>query len=127
VEKTLVLVKPDGVHRHLTGLVMNDLLSAGLSVVWLSFSQMTIVSAAAFYREHADKPFYDALVTHMADPRGVVAMYVTGDDAVERARKVIENVRADYATDVRNNVVHASRTADAAKAELSIMFGAQDE
>jgi nucleoside-diphosphate kinase len=122
-ESTLVLVKPDGVERHLTGRVLQRLHDAGLDVAWIKFCHLTYEAAADLYREHRDKRHFHDLVTHMSSPHGVVALMVFGQDAVACARLAVEHIRHDLAMDRRCNVVHASSSLDEAKRELALMFG----
>lgn len=126
-EHTLVMVKPDGVQRRLTGRVLQLLLRNGLEVPWLSYARLSVITAAALYREHRDKPHYGELIHHMSSPPGVVPMVVCGEDAVGRAREIVMRIRRDLATSRRCNVAHASATVADAEREIALMFGGAQE
>lgn len=122
-QNTLVMVKPDGVQRRLTGRILQLILRNGLEVPWMSYARLSVITAATLYREHIDKPHYGDLVYHMSSPPGVVPMLVCGEDAVNRAREIVLHIRRDLATSRRCNVVHASATIVDAERELALMFG----
>ncbi|HHY91714.1 MAG TPA: nucleoside-diphosphate kinase [Firmicutes bacterium] len=129
MEKTLVLVKPDGVRRGLVGEVIRRLERQGLELAGLKLLRLDRELAAAHYAAHQGKPFYDELLAFITSGP-VVAVAVTGEDAIERVRRLIGDTRAaapgsirgDYATSVTANVVHASDSPAGAVRELALFF-----
>jgi nucleoside-diphosphate kinase len=134
-ERTLVLVKPDGVRRGLTGEVLRRVEAKGYTLVALELRTATRDLLEAHYAEHVGKPFYEPLVDFMSSGP-VVAAVVEGDRVVEGWRALMGttdpttaapgSVRGDLARDwgrkVQENLVHGSDSPDSAAREISIWF-----
>jgi nucleoside-diphosphate kinase len=134
-ERTLVLVKPDGVARGLTGEVLRRIELKGYRLIALELRSATPELLAKHYAEHEGKPFYQPLVDFMlAGP--VVAMVVEGQRVVEGLRSLAGatdptvaapgTIRGDYGRDwggsVQKNLVHGSDSADSAAREIALWF-----
>ncbi len=134
-ERTLVLVKPDGVRRGLTGEVLRRVEAKGYTLVALELRTATRDLLEAHYAEHVGKPFYEPLVDFMSSGP-VVAAVVEGDRVVEGWRALMGttdpttaapgSIRGDLARDwgkkVQENLVHGSDSPDSAAREISIWF-----
>lgn len=131
LEKTLAIVKPDGVTRKLIGTVIERMEKAGLGIIALKMIRMTKEQAKAFYKVHEGKPFYENVTTFMSSGPCVV-MILEGEDAIKRYRKLMGatnyeeaeegTIRRDFATDIEKNVVHGSDSAKTAKYEIGFFF-----
>ena len=135
LERTLVLVKPDGVQRHLVGEVIARLERRGLHLVALKLMRIDQDLAQRHYAEHRGKPFFDGLIDFITSSP-VVAMVWEGDDAVAQVRAVMGatnpssaapgSIRGDLAVNIGNNVVHGSDSPGRAAEEVALFF-APDE
>ncbi|MFC3687847.1 nucleoside-diphosphate kinase [Aquipuribacter hungaricus] len=136
-ERTLVIVKPDGVRRGLTGEVLRRIEAKGYVLVGLRMVEATQEQLAAHYAEHEGKPFYGPLVEFMSSGPVVVAL-VEGHRVVEGFRSLAGSteptasapgtIRGDLGRDwglkVQQNIVHGSDSAESAARETEIWFGA---
>ncbi len=133
MQRTLSIVKPDGVKKNIIGEVINRFEKAGLRVVGLKMIHMTKDQAKGFYIVHKDKPFYDSLTDFMSEGP-VVVMVLEGEGAIEKVRNIMgatnpENaepgtIRADFGTNVERNVVHGSDSPQSAEFEIKYFFNA---
>ncbi len=131
MERTLVLVKPDGVQRGLIGKIISRFESRGLKLAGLKFIQMSDGLAARHYAVHEDKPFYDSLVSYIVSGP-VVAMAWEGSNAISIARKTMGGtnpveadpgtIRGDFGIEIGRNLVHGSDSAENAEYELGLFF-----
>ena len=130
-ERTLVLVKPDGVARGLVGEVISRIERRGLRLAALELRTLDQQTAQTHYAEHRDKPFFGSLVEFITSGP-LVAMVVEGDRAIEAFRQLAGatdplkaatgSIRADFALQVQNNLVHGSDSPDSAKREINLFF-----
>jgi nucleoside-diphosphate kinase len=130
-ESTLLIVKPDGVRRGLIGEVLRRAEEAGLSIEDLRMETIPRDVAEEHYGEHREKPFYEELVGFITGGPVVIAK-VTGEDAIARWRELMGptdpadappgTIRGDLATEITENVVHGSDSADSAARELKLFF-----
>ncbi|MGH7641326.1 MAG: nucleoside-diphosphate kinase [Candidatus Dormibacteria bacterium] len=135
MERTLVLVKPDGVQRGLVGEVVGRLERRGLHLVGLKLAAVDRVLAQRHYAEHQGRPFFDALIDLItASP--VVAMVWEGPNAVAMVRSMMGptnpasappgTIRGDFAIDIGQNVIHGSDSPPRAEQEIDLFFGAEE-
>ena len=132
VQRTFVMIKPDGVRRRLVGEVIRRIESKGYSIGELRSFTITEELARRHYAEHAEKPFFTELVTFITSGP-VVAMVVEGPDAVAGIRQIMGatdplqaapgSLRADYATAITENLVHGSDSPASAAREVALFFG----
>ena len=131
VERTLILVKPDGVQRGLIGEIITRFEHRGLQVTGLKFMNVSSALARAHYKEHVGKPFFKSLVDYITSCP-VVAMVLEGPKAIELCRATIGatdplaatpgSIRGDYGATVGRNLVHGSDGPRAAKREIKLFF-----
>ncbi|MAQ12748.1 MAG: nucleoside-diphosphate kinase [Chloroflexota bacterium] len=131
MERTLVLVKPDGVQRGLIGEVINRLEQRGLKLVGMKLMEVDDALARQHYGEHVDRPFFGGLVEFITSAP-VVAMAWEADDAVEAVRNTMGQtnptssppgtIRGDLGLDIGRNLVHGSDSPESAQRELSLFF-----
>jgi len=131
MERTFVMVKPDGVRRALSGEVIRRYEDRGLKIVAMRLEQLTEDIAKTHYGEHAERPFFSDLVAHVISGP-VVLMVLEGENAIAAARKIngatnpIEaepgTIRGDYALEITENIVHGSDALETAKREIEIFF-----
>lgn len=131
VERTLILVKPDGVRRGLVGEVISRFERLGFTILDLKMVRMDRAMAEKHYAEHVGKPFYEDLVTYIISGP-VVAMALEGESAVEVVRKVMGatdakkaapgTIRGDFCVGITENLVHGSDSPESALRELELFF-----
>jgi nucleoside-diphosphate kinase len=135
MERTLVLVKPDGVRRGLTGEVLRRIEAKGYTLVRLELRHATRALLAEHYAEHAGKPFYEPLVEFMLSGP-VAAMVVEGERVIEGFRSLAGatdptvaapgTIRGDLGRDwglkVQQNLVHGSDSPESAEREIAIWY-----
>ena len=132
-ERTLSIVKPDGVGKGLIGEVVRRFEKNGLKIAAMKMIQMSKEEARGFYAVHQGKPFYDSLTDFMSSGPAVV-MVLEGENAIAKNRELMGatnykeaapgTIRADYATDIEKNVVHGSDAPDTAAFEIGYFFSA---
>jgi nucleoside-diphosphate kinase len=130
-QKTLVLVKPDGVRKHLIGEVISRFERRGLTVSALKLVKMTDAQAKFHYAEHDGKPFFGELVSFITSGP-VAAMVISGDNAIKAVRglmgatnpldSVPGSIRGDFALDIGENIVHGSDSEESAAREIKNFF-----
>ena len=135
MERTLVLVKPDGVMRRLSGEIISRFEKRGLRIAALRMCRMTREMAEKHYAEHVGKPFFPGLVDFITSG-SIVAMVVQGEGAIRAVRTMMGatnpldaapgTIRGDLALTMGNNVVHGSDGPESAAREISTFF-APDE
>jgi nucleoside-diphosphate kinase len=131
MERTLILVKPDGVQRGLIGKIIDRFETRGLKLAGLKFIQMSDGMAAQQYAVHEGKPFYDSLVSYIVSGP-VVAMVWEGKDAIAIARATMGStnpatsplgtIRGDFGVEIGRNLVHGSDSPETAKYEVGLFF-----
>ena len=131
LERTLVIVKPDGVQRGLVGPILTRLEARGLKVVGLKLVQVSQELAARHYAEHEGKPFYPGLLKYITSAP-VVVVCVEGTSAVQMLRNSVGatnplnaapgTIRGDLALDIGRNLIHASDAPETAVRELALWF-----
>jgi nucleoside-diphosphate kinase len=136
LERTLVLLKPDAVQRHLTGPILSRFEQKGLKLTGLKMRCFPLETIQQHYSEHAERPFYANLVKFMTSGP-VVAMALDGKDAIKVVRTLVGatnareaapgTIRGDFGMSFSNNMVHASDSPDSAVKELALFFDGADE
>ncbi len=131
IERTLVLVKPDGVRKGLVGEVISRFERLGLRIAAMRLLRVDEDLASRHYAEHAGKPFYPDLVAFITSG-DVVAMVLEGEAAISVVRKVMGptdpldappgTIRGDYALEITENIVHGSDGPDRAARETALFF-----
>jgi nucleoside-diphosphate kinase len=131
LERTLSIVKPDGVARNLIGDVYHRFEKSGLRIVGARMLQLTPRQAEGFYAVHRDRPFFRDLCAYMTSGP-VMVQVLEGDAAVQRHRDIMGatdpkkaapgTIRADLASSIEENVVHGSDSAENAAREIAWFF-----
>ncbi|MFA4088149.1 nucleoside-diphosphate kinase [Mycobacteroides chelonae] len=133
-ERTLVLIKPDGVQRGLVGEVLNRIERKGLTLAALELKNVDESLASAHYAEHKDKPFFGSLLEFITSgpvvaavlegPRAIAAFrqLAGGTDPVEKA--ATGSIRGDFALETQENLVHGSDSPESAAREIALWFPA---
>jgi nucleoside-diphosphate kinase len=135
VEKTLVLVKPDGVKRGLIGEVISRFEKKGLKIRALKMIWLSREKAEEFYSVHRDKHFFNDLVNFITGGL-IVAMVLEGDSAISVVRLMIGatdgrkaapgTIRGDFALSIQENVVHASDSVESFEREFKVIFSEKE-
>ncbi|MCA8918470.1 MAG: nucleoside-diphosphate kinase [Planctomycetes bacterium] len=135
MERTLILIKPDGVQRALVGEIVNRFERTGMKIVGMKLMQMTPELASQHYKDHVGKGFYDGLVKFMTSSP-LVALAIEGPKAVDNCRKlmgktfctdaVAGTIRGDFGISRGLNLVHGSDSPESAQRELGLFFQANE-
>jgi nucleoside-diphosphate kinase len=130
-QRTLILIKPDGVQRNIIGEVISRIESKGLKLVALELRTIDADTAHSHYAEHAEKPFFGGLVQFITSGP-LVAIVAEGERAIEAFRALAGatdpvkaapgTIRGDFALEVGENIVHGSDSPDSAEREIKIFF-----
>ena len=133
MERTLSIVKPDGVHKHLIGEVIKRFEDHGLKVTGLKMICMDKKGAEGFYAVHRGKPFFESL-THFMSSGPAVVMVLEGDGAIAKTRELMGatdpkqanegTLRRQYAANIEQNIVHGSDAPETAALEIKYFFNA---
>jgi nucleoside-diphosphate kinase len=130
-QRTLVLVKPDGVKKGLTGEIISRLERKGLKIAAMRMLQMDEALARRHYAVHDGKPFFPGLVEFITSGP-IVAVVAEGDKVVEVVRKLMGEtdpvkaapgtIRGDYGLDIGENLIHGSDSGENAQKEIALFF-----
>lgn len=131
IERTLSIIKPDGVAKNVVGQIIARFEAAGLRIVAARMLHLSRTQAEDFYAVHRERPFFGELVDFMTSGP-VVVQVLEGENAVARNREVMGatdpkkaapgTIRADFADEVTENAVHGSDSADNARIEIDFFF-----
>jgi len=131
IERTLSIVKPDGVARNVVGEVLRRFESAGLRIVALKLVRLDRKGAEGFYHVHRERPFFPSLVEFMTSGP-IVPMVLEGEDAITKVRGIMGatdpakaapgTIRKDFASSIEKNVVHGSDAQATAVFEIGYFF-----
>jgi nucleoside-diphosphate kinase len=131
IERTLSIIKPDGLEKGIIGKIITRFEQAGLKPVAMRMQHLSQKDAEGFYAVHKARPFFRDLVTFMTSGP-VVLMVLEGEDAVAKNREIMGatnpanaapgTIRKDFATDVEKNTVHGSDSVENAKGEIAYFF-----
>lgn len=135
MEKTLSIIKPDGVSRGVIGEVVKRLEENELKIIAMKMIHMTVPEAQGFYAVHKERPFFNSLVEFMTSGPCVV-MVLEAENAITRYRDLMGatnkddaaegTIRRDFATDIEKNVVHGSDAPETAAVEIGYFFSQLD-
>jgi nucleoside-diphosphate kinase len=131
MERTLSIIKPDGVKKNLIGEVIRRFEQNNLKIIAMKMIKMSIDEAKGFYIVHKEKPFYNSLTRFMSEGP-IVVMVVEGENAIKKVRKIMGatnpkdalpgTIRADFADDIEHNIVHGSDSKKSASYEIPYFF-----
>jgi len=131
MERTLSIIKPDGVARGLIGEVVGRLEKSNFNIIGMKMIHMTKRQAEGFYAVHKERPFFDSLTEFMSSGPAVM-MVLEGEDVISKYRKLMGatnykeaeegTIRADFAREIEKNIVHGSDAPETAAFEISYFF-----
>jgi nucleoside-diphosphate kinase len=131
MERTLIIVKPDGVQRGLTGEIIRRFESRGLRIIGMKFIQVSRELAEKHYAIHRERPFFGSLVNYITSSP-VVVIALEGTNAIAAARQTIGatkpaeaaagTIRGDFALEIGRNLVHGSDSVDNGQVEVANFF-----
>jgi len=133
VERTLAIIKPDAVGRHLVGAIIQRYEQAGLVPIGMKLLRLTKAEAEGFYYVHKQRPFFDSLCSFMSSGP-IVVLALEGEHAIQRHRDLMGatdpakaaegTIRKAYGTHIEHNAVHGSDSPESARFELGYFFSA---
>lgn len=131
MEKTLSIIKPDGVAQGLIGEVIKRLENNGFKIICMKMLKMTKDQAEGFYAVHKERPFFESL-TYFMTSGSIVVMVLEGENAIAKYREIMGatnyreaaegTIRRDFATDIEKNIVHGSDSPKTAAFEIGFFF-----
>ncbi|OYT55385.1 MAG: nucleoside-diphosphate kinase [Desulfurococcales archaeon ex4484_217_2] len=131
IQRTYVMIKPDGVKRGLIGEIIRRIENKGLRIIALKMLRLSREKAEELYSVHRGKPFFESLIEFVTSGP-VVAMIVEGEEAVNVMRTLIGptdgrkappgTIRGDFALSVQENIIHAADSVESAEREMWIVF-----
>ena len=131
IERTISIIKPDGVEKNIIGEVYRRFEAAGLQIVAARMVHLTREQAGDFYAVHSERPFYKDLIEYMTSGP-VMVQVLEGEDAIAKNREVMGatnpadadpgTIRADFAKSIEENVVHGSDGPETASQEIAFFF-----
>ena len=131
MERTLSIIKPDGVSRWLIGEVIRRFEKNGIRIAAMKMIRLTRKQAQGFYAVHRERPFFDSLTQFMSSGP-VVVMVLEGENVIEKNRTLMGatdpakaaagTIRRDFATEIEKNVVHGSDSPETAAFEIGYFF-----
>lgn len=133
LQRTLSIIKPDGVKKNLIGEIISRFEKNGLRIAAIKKVWLTKEQAKGFYIVHKDRPFYDSLTDFMSEGP-IVVMVLEGEDAIAKNRAIMGatnpanaepgTIRRDFAESVERNIVHGSDAPETAEFEIKYFFSA---
>ncbi|HXF92306.1 MAG TPA: nucleoside-diphosphate kinase [Nitrospiraceae bacterium] len=134
-ERTLAIIKPDAVKKHVIGDIIGRYERAGLTPIAMRMLRMSKATAAGFYAVHKTRPFFDSLCTFMSSGP-VVVLVLAGDNAIKKHRDLMGatdpakadkgTIRAVHGTNIESNAVHGSDSPETARFEIGYFFPEMD-
>jgi nucleoside-diphosphate kinase len=131
MERTLSIIKPDGVKKRVIGEVVKRFEGAGIRIAAMKMLRMSQEEAKAFYAVHSERPFFESLTTFMSSGP-IVVMVLEGENVIRANRDLMGatnpkeaaqgTIRSDFASDVEKNIVHGSDSPESAAVEISFFF-----
>ncbi len=131
MERTLSIIKPDGVGKNVIGEVIKRFETDGIKIAAMKMIHLTKTQAQGFYAVHKERPFFNSLTDFMTSGP-IVVIVLEGEDVIARNRKLMGatnfeeaeagTIRKDYATDIEKNVVHGSDAPETAAFEIGYFF-----
>jgi nucleoside-diphosphate kinase len=135
MERTLSIIKPDGVKRNLIGKILNKFEESGLKIVAMKRIHLTRPQAEGFYAVHKDRPFFPSLVEYMTSGPVVVSV-LEGAEAIKKNREIMGatnpkdaapgTIRAEFAESIEANTVHGSDAPETAAFEIRYFFNSSE-
>ena len=131
MERTLSIIKPDGVSKGLAGEVIKRMEQAGIRICAVKMVRLTLDQARMFYAVHKEKPFYNSVTSFMTSGP-IIAMVLESENVIQKNRELMGatnpkdalpgTIRRDFASDVEKNIVHGSDGPETAAQEIKFFF-----
>jgi nucleoside-diphosphate kinase len=131
VERTLIIIKPDAVQRHLAGEIISRFEKKGFKLVGAKFMQISKELARQLYAIHRSKPFYEGLIKYTTSAPAIVMVW-EAEGVIDMARKMMGatfgyeaqpgTIRGDFSCSGRHNLIHGSDSPESAKQEIKLFF-----
>ena len=135
IEKTLSIIKPDGVKKNIIGQIYSKIESSGLKIINIKMCKLSKKQAQNFYFIHKDKPFFDSLTSFMSSGK-IVVQILEGINAIHKYRNVMGNtdpqkaipgsIRRVFSDSIDENIVHGSDSLKSAEQEISFFFSKRE-
>jgi nucleoside-diphosphate kinase len=135
MQRSLVLIKPDAMKRHLAGAIIARFQQKGLKLVGLKLLQVDNALAKRHYAVHEGKPFFNSLIEYIISTP-IVAIVFEGENAIELIRKTMGatdpakadkgTIRADFGSSIQENAIHGSDSTENAEKEIKLFFTAKE-
>ncbi len=135
-QKTLVIIKPDGIQKNIIGEIISRIEKKGLKILNMKMMKLSRELAEKHYEEHRNKPFFKSLVNFITSAP-IIVMIVEGKDVISIFRSMMGptdpknaapgTIRGDYGTDVERNIIHGSDSIESAKREVDLFFPEEQE
>jgi len=132
VEKSLIIIKPDGVQHRVTGMIISRFEEAGFDIDRLKMMRIDEGLAKKHYKDHVEKDFFKPLLKYICSGP-VIAMVISGPEAIKESRKLMGptdsskapegTIRGDFGKDITINVIHGSDSPESADREIKLFFG----
>jgi len=136
LEKSLIIIKPDGVQNRVTGKIISRFEEAGFDIERLKMIRIDESLATKHYKDHIEKDFFKSLLKYICSGP-VIAMVISGPEAIKEARKLMGptdsskapkgTIRGDFGKDITVNVIHGSDSLESADREIKIFFDGATE
>jgi nucleoside-diphosphate kinase len=131
-EKSLIIIKPDGVQKRVAGKIISRFEDAGFDIEQMKMMQISEALAARHYKDHTEKAFFKPLLEYICSGP-VIVMVIKGRSAIKKARNLMGptdsrmapqgTIRGDFGVDVTINVIHGSDSPESADREIGLFFG----
>lgn len=131
MQRTLTIIKPDGVKKNIIGEIISRFEKNGLRIAAMKKIKLSKEGAKGFYIVHREKPFYDSLTDFMSEGP-IVVMVIEGENAISKVREIMGatnpaeakqgTIRKDFASDIERNIVHGSDKPESASFEIPYFF-----
>jgi len=131
LQKTLIIIKPDGVQRGLIGQIISRFEVKGMKIIGLKMLRISREKAEELYSPHVGKDFYESLISFISSGT-IIVIVLEAENVISIVRKIVGathpleaipgTIRGDYALDVQQNLVHASDSEESAKREIKVFF-----
>jgi len=135
-QKTLVIIKPDGIQKNIIGEIISRIEKKGLKILNMKMMKLSRELAEKHYEEHRNKPFFKGLVNFITSAP-IIVMIVEGEDVISIFRFMMGptdpknaapgTIRGDYGTDIERNIIHGSDSIESAKREVDLFFPEEQE
>ena len=135
-QKTLVIIKPDGIQKNIIGEIISRIEKKGLKILNMKMIKLSRELAEKLYEEHRNKPFFKSLVNFITSAP-IIVMIVEGEDVISIFRSMMGptdpknaapgTIRGDYGTDIERNIIHGSDSIESAKREVDLFFPEEQE